>query len=244
LKKYGIGLLWALFIAAGCAVPVGYRYFPGPVCSVSEKGQAEGAVVMDDGTVQHSLGRLVIGLKPMADEELNRQFPTVTKEGLNPYTYGTWCPMGEKDTPRRFTVFRLNVKNYEFPKMEVDPIKAEIVTSNGRKYAPFNLLELDNYFSRYAAGYAGNPYKGFRVRMDILKKTLYPKDTVFSGQEQEGYIVFPPLPPDVTDFTVRLRDVVLRFDYRKEPLETVDLSFCFERKVQLEHVGGGYTASP
>ena len=244
MKRYGIGLLWALLIAAGCAVPMGYRYLPGPVSSVSGKGQAEGAVVMDDGTVNHSLGRLVIGLKPMTDEELNRQFPTVTKEGLNPYTYGTWRPMGERHTPGRFTVFHLKVKNYEFPKLEVDPIKAEIVTSNGRKYEPFSLLELDNYFCRYAEAYAGNPYRGFRVRMDILNKTLYPKDMVFSGQEQEGYIVFPPFPPDVTDFTVHLREVVLRFDFRKEPLETVDLSFHFEREVQLEHVSGGHPASP
>jgi hypothetical protein len=199
---------------------------------------------MDDGTVKHSLGRLEIGLKPMADEELNRQFSKVTKEGLNPYTYGTWRPMGETRTPCRFTVFHLKVKNYEFPKMEVDPIKAEIVTSNGRKYGPFSLLELDNYFCRYAGAYAGNSYQGFRVRMDILNKTLYHKDVVFSGQEQEGYIVFPPFPPDVTDFTVHLREVVLRSDYKNEPLETVDLSFHFEREVQLKHGSGGHSASP
>ena len=239
MKRYGIGLLWALFIAAGCAVPVGYRYFPGPVSSVSEKGQAEGAVVMDDGTVKHSIGRLEIGLKPMADEELNRQFPTVTKEGLNPYTYGTWRPVGESSTPGRFTVFHLKVKNYEFPKMEVDPIKAEIVTSNGRKYGPFSLLELDNYFCRYAGAYAGNPYQGFRGRMDILNKTLYQRDVVFSGQEHDGYIVFPPFPPDVTDFTVHLKGVVLRFDFRKEPLETVDLNFHFQREVHIKYASGG-----
>ncbi|MFH1007407.1 MAG: hypothetical protein V1800_07895 [Candidatus Latescibacterota bacterium] len=243
MKRYGIGLLWALFIAAGCAVPVGYRYLAGPVRSVSEEGQAEGVVVMDDGTVKHAIGRLEIALKPMTDEELNRQFSSATKEGLNPYTYGTWRPMGEMDTPDRFTVFHLRVKNYEFPKMEVDPSKVEITTSNGRKYTPFSLLELDNYFSRYAAGYAGNPYKGFKQRMDILKRTSYQKDVVFSGQEREGYLVFPPFPPDVTDFNVQLSGIVLRFDHRNEAMETVDQSFHFEREVRLEHARG-VTALP
>jgi hypothetical protein len=105
-------------------------------------------------------------------------------------------------------------------------------------------LELDNYFCRYAEAYAGNPYRGFRERMDILKKTLYHKDLVFSGQEQEGYIVFPPFPPDVTDFTVHLRGVVLRSDFRKEPLETVDLSFHFQREVHIKYVSGGQPTSP
>ena len=44
---------------------------------------------------------------------------------------------------------------------------------------------------------------------------------------------------DVTDFTVHLRGVVLRFDFRKEPLETVDLNFHFQREVHKKYVSGG-----
>jgi len=222
--------LLAALLSISCAT-VGYRYFAGPVRPAPEEGQEEGVVVLDDGTVEHSIGRFEVGLRPMTDEELNRQFPTATKEGVNPYTYGHWRPLGEKWTPTRFTVFRLRVKNYEFPKVEVDPLKAEIVASNGRRYRPLSLLDLENFFSRYIVGCAGNPYGEFKERMDILKRTLYQKAPVFSGQEREGYIVFPPLHTDVTDFIVRLRDVVLRFDYMGEPLEAVDMAFHFEREV-------------
>ena len=220
----------SFILSAGCGA-FGYRTFSGPVQPAPEEAQGKGVAVMDDGTVKHSLGRLEIGLRPMTDEELNRQFQIASKEGVNPYTYGDWRPSGEKWTPSRFTVFRLRVKNYEFPKMEVDPLKAEIVASNGRRYKPFSRLDLENYYARYAIGYAGNTYRKFDKRKDILMRTFYQKTPIFSGQEQEGYIVFPPLHPDVESFSVHLKEIVLRFNYRNEPLETVDLSFHFQREV-------------
>ena len=217
-------------LSSGCSA-LGYRSFSGPVQAASERVQGEGAAVMDDGTVRHSVGRLEIAVRPMTDAELNRQFPTASEERVNPYTYGDWQPSGESWTPSRFTLFRLNVKNYEFPKMEVDPLKAEIVASNGRRYRPFTMLELENYYTRYAIGYAGNTYARFDERKDILTKTLYQKLPIFSGQEQVGYIVFPPLHPDVERFSVHLKEVVLKFDFRNEPLETRDLSFHFRREL-------------
>ena len=223
-------IVLGFLLSAECGT-LGYRSFSGPVQPAPEEAQGKGVAVMDDGTVKHAIGRLEIGLRPMTDEELNRQFPLASKEGVNPYTYGDWRPSGEKWTPSRFTVFRLSVKNYEFPKMEVDPLKTEMVTSNGRKYTPFTMLELKNYYTRYAIGYAGNTYKRFDERKDILTKTLYQRVPIFSGQEQVGYIVFPPLHPDVESFSVHLKEVVLKFDYRNEPLETVALSFHFRREV-------------
>jgi hypothetical protein len=196
-----------------------------------ERAQGKGVAVMDDGTVKHSLGRLEISLRPITDEELNRQFPSASEERVNPYTYGDWSPSGEKWVPSRFTVFRLTVKNYEFPRMEVDPLKAKIVTTNGRRYGVFSLLELDNYYTRYAIGYGGNTYKEFNERKGILTQTFYRKGPIFSGQEQVGYIIFPPLHPDVDDFSVHLKGIVLRFDYRDEPTETVDMSFHFQREI-------------
>jgi len=235
--RFGLYLVFSL-LSAGCA-HFGYRHFSGPVEPASEDRQQKGVVVMDDGTVVHSLRRLEVGLKPMSDEELNRQFLDASKGGVtatNPYTYGDWHPSGEKWTPSRFTVFRLKVKNYEFPKMEVDPLKAEIVTSNGRRYQPFSILELQNYFYRYAIGYAGNKYQRFDARVDILRQSLYRKDMIFSGQEQVGFIVFPPLHPDVEDFSVRLKDIVLEFDYRNEPVKSTDLTFRFHRETyQARH---------
>ena len=60
---------------------------------------------------------------------------------------------------------------------------------------------------------------------------MYKPDMVFSGQETEGYIVFPPLAPDVTSFAVTLEEVVVRFDYADEPVETIQLTYEFERDV-------------
>ena len=60
---------------------------------------------------------------------------------------------------------------------------------------------------------------------------MYQSDVVFSGQETEGYILFPPLAPDVTSFSVTLQDIALRFDYAGEPVETLELTYQFERDV-------------
>ena len=43
--------------------------------------------------------------------------------------------------------------------------------------------------------------------------------------------MFPPLPPDVTTFSVTIDDVALRFDYADEPVETVELTYRFRRDV-------------
>lgn len=236
-KFYQFALLLLItLVIAGCAgYRFGYRNFSGPVEPQPESRQQEGAQVLDDGTVVQTLGRLEIGLRPMTDDELNRQFPEASTGGLNstnPYTYGDWRPSGQDWTPSRFTVFRLKVKNYEFPKMEVDPLKAELISSDGRHYEPFSFLELENYFYRYATGYAGNKYEDFDARTDILRQNTYRKGVIFSGQEPSiGYVVFPPLHSDVTDFTITLKDIVLEFDYRNEPVRTTDLTFHFQREI-------------
>ena len=55
--------------------------------------------------------------------------------------------------------------------------------------------------------------------------------TVFSGSEQEGYLVFPLLNNDVTHIRLDLKDIAVRFNYADEAVETIDLSFSFEREV-------------
>jgi hypothetical protein len=54
---------------------------------------------------------------------------------------------------------------------------------------------------------------------------------IFSGQEMEGFVVFPALDNDVEDFEVRIENMALRFDYRNEPVETVDIPYQFTREV-------------
>ena len=224
----GAGVALVLLLTFGC----GYRYFSGPLVPVGEETQKPGTRVSDDGTVTFVQDRLEVALKPMSDEELNRQFSSQSKGGrrsVNPYTFGDWKDPETGTTPSRFTVFRLKVKNYTYPKMKVDPQKAVILSDNGRAYPSLGTLELEEYYYPYVIGYAGNAYSRFEVRGDILRQTLYPGDVVFSGQEVEGYLVFPPLDPDVGRITVRLKDVVLRFDVLGEAVEAIDIDYLFHR---------------
>lgn len=226
-----------LFLGSVLLVGCGYRLYGGPLRPLDEAYQGPKARVADDGTVTHVLGRLEISLRPITDSELNHQFASVSNRGkfsTNPYTYGNWKPMGAKRTPSRFTVFRLGVKNYAYPKVWVDPLKMVMVAENGRRYRPLSFNDLREYYYPFALAYAGNMYSRFEERIDILKRTLYFPQPIFSGQEREGYVVFPRLDDDVQKVTVCLKDVGLRFDAWGRLVETVDLEFRFERELFRE----------
>ncbi|MBI4530191.1 MAG: hypothetical protein HY709_01605, partial [Candidatus Latescibacteria bacterium] len=190
--------------------------------------------VSDDGTVMYTRERLEISLRPMTDEELNRQFAAESQAGkksTNPYTFGNWKDLVTKTTPNRFTVFLVKVKNYTYPKIKIDPGKMLLVASNGRQYSSLSFSDLLEYYHPYVEGYTGNAYEIFETRKDILQKTLYPGGVVFSGQEQQGYLLFPPLHEDVEQIIVELKDVALRFNVWGEPTEMVNLSYRFWREI-------------
>jgi len=225
-----VGLICGVLLVWGC----GYRLYAGALKPLPEAEQGAEMKVADDGTVTYIRDRLEIALRPMSDEELNRQFASASKSGVlstNPYTFGDWRPMGSPRTPARFTVFRLSVKNYAYPKVLIDPTQMEIYSGNRRTYYPLSLGSLKEYYYPYAVGYAGNDYDRFEMRKDVLQKTLYRKDLVFSGQNLEGYVVFPKLHDDVRRIVVHLTDVLLRFDSWNRPIETLDVSFHFQREV-------------
>jgi len=223
--------IWIIpLVLGGCA----YRLVFGPLEPLPSTSQAPFMTVLDDGTVIYSKARLEIGLRPMTDEELNRQFPTASKGGVfstNPYTYGDWKPPGEERPPSRFTVFLLSVKNYAYPKIKLDPLKMTIVAKNGRKYRSLSMQELKEYYLRYAVGYSGDAYARYEARKDILKHTMFSDEPIFSGQERKGYVVFPKLHDDVREITVRIDDIVLRFDAWGRPIEEMSLAFNFKREV-------------
>lgn len=208
------------------------RYFPGPLTPATPQ-RAE-MQVKDDGSVTYSRGRLEVTLRAVTDEQLNRQFSASTGQGeesTNPYTFGDWKPLGDTYTPARFTVFWLQVSNYAYPKVQTDPYKAVIATSNQRQYRALRIDELSEYYRAYALGLTGNRWSRYKERLDVLRNTLFARSPLFSGQDTEGYIVFPPLDDDVTQLTVTLKDIVLRFNYADEPLETLSLDFAFAREV-------------
>ncbi|NKB70277.1 MAG: hypothetical protein GKR89_24670 [Candidatus Latescibacteria bacterium] len=228
-KWWFLGLLVCL--GTGCG-----RYFPGPINPAPEAQQEAQYVVRDDGSINYIANRLEIALRPMSDAELNRQFAGASEDGANstnPYTFGNWRPVGDTYTPPKYTVFMIQVKNYEFPKVRLDPLHAELLSPQAhRQYAPVTLREMIEYYYSLDQAYTGIDTDIFEARKDRLIRTLYPDEFVFSGQETEGYLVFPALDPDVLEFEVYLRDVGIRFDYRSQPVETADLVFRFQREVE------------
>ena len=106
------------------------------------------------------------------------------------------------------TVFRLSVRNYEYPKVGIDPAGILMRSADGRKW--YSLA------------------RGLFDRMDWLRETLFPADAVYSGQETSGYVVFPALDADVRDVQVTL-SAVLMYDYLGEPVRAVDLACRFTR---------------
>jgi hypothetical protein len=89
------------------------------------------------------------------------------------------------------------------------------------------------YYWPYVVSYTGKAYQYFQERRDILRRTLFRDEMIFSGQEEEGYIVFPVLDLDVKEFTVHIEDVALRFDYREEPVQTIDVAYRFYQEIYL-----------
>ena len=220
-------LLLIFFVGCG-------RYFLGPIRPLSETQQEAPMAVRDDGTVSYVFERLEVSLRPLTDAELNRNFQSHSDKGAastNPYTYGNWTPMGDEWTPPRFTVFLLAVKNYAYPKVKVDPSDITLKAADGRAFSALSFFELNEYHRAYALAFAGNAYALYKERQELLRKTLYATKMVFSGQEDEGYIVFPALPPDVERFSLEVDDLAIRFNYADEPVETLDLTYRFERDV-------------
>ena len=235
--KCKISLLCTLLLFSGCS----HRYYAEDLKPVSEAEQGQNKTVADDGTVAYKQARLEISLRPMTDEELNRQFSAYSSEGAdsrNPYTFGNSTYFRTGETPQRFTVFRAFVSNYEYPKVYLDPTQVYITTSNGRKYYALTREQISIYYRRYvqggtggnAPGVSGNAHSVWKERDGIMRRSMYVNEQVFSAQESEGFLVFEPLAPDVDELTVHIPDVIVRYDYKGDPLERVDVEMSFERK--------------
>jgi len=210
----------------------GYSYYTGPL--QPGQNQASSISVADDGTLTFAQDRFEVRLKPMTDEELNRQFFNNSQAGpksTNPYTFGNTVFWGTDEEKQRFTVFRLSVKNYAYPKVKIDPSKIVVKASNKREYWSLNFEQLDTYYRAYAIGYRGNEYARYQERRDLLRRTMLKDEEIFSGQESEGFVIFPVLHPDVSDIEVQVLDVILRFDFRNEPVETTNISYKFVRDI-------------
>lgn len=218
------GIVFVLAVV-GC----GFNYVASPLRPV--ESQKTEMAIDDDRGITYARGRLEVRLRPMTDEELDRQFGggSSPEKSPNPYTFGErefWD--GHRS---RFTVFHLKVKNYAYPKVLIDPERIELLAANGRRYWSLSLQQLETYFRSDAIGYRGNEYLVFQQRLDLLRRTAFQPDPVFSGQESEGYVVLPVLHDDVSQIEVVIHGAALRFDYRGDPVETVDIGYSFEREL-------------
>ena len=226
--KYTISVFLMAFAVQGC----GYYYHAGHL--EPDENQAASMAIADDGTVTFSQDRFEVRLKPMTDEELNRQFPSHSQAGpksTNPYTFGDTQFWGAEQEKTRFTVFRISVKNYAYPKVKIDPAKVVLKAKNGREYWSLSFEQMDTYYRAYAIGYRGNEYDRYQERRDLLRRTMFQNEEIFSGQEADGFVIFPALHPDVSKIELMVHDAVLRFDFRNEPVETIDIPYNFSREI-------------
>ena len=232
----------ALVLLAGC----GYYQIPGrfqPLHAEEQKSTAAGArmEVYDDGSVNFILNRLEVSVRPMLDEELNRQFSTLSTDSKGPadevptnaFTYGNWKDPRTGQSPQRFSIFKISVKNYEYPKVKLDPLKTIIRASNGRVYYPLGRYDFEEYFRRFPQAFNGLGYQRLAERRAMVKRSQYPDDEFcFSGQTTEGYVLFPVIHDDVSEVTFEIPVLGIRYNFRDEAVEQVDLSFRFKRDMR------------
>ncbi|MGB0605900.1 MAG: hypothetical protein ACPGRY_13135 [Candidatus Latescibacterota bacterium] len=240
-KAFGLSCILSLSLVAGC----GHYVVPGKFepAEVTQQQSAEGTQmqVQDDGTVTFVQNRLEVSVRPMTDEELNRQYPSQSNNASGPgdevpstpFTYGNWVDPKTGKSPQRLSVFKITVKNYEYPKVKLDPLKIVIESTNGRTYFPWGAYDVEEYFRRFPLAFNGLGYLRFDERRDIVNQTKYPDDEFcFSGQDVEGYVIFSKIHDDVGSILFRIPDFGLRYNYRNEPVEEIDLSFRFERELK------------
>lgn len=224
----GLAAAGLLLAAMAC----GYYRWAGPLYPAETVAPEAG--VTEEGEARWGRDGIEVRIKALSHEELDRQFASRSAAGrysTNPYTFGDTRFWDGKAERERFTVFRLSVTNEGFAKVKVDPARMVLRTADGQELWPMGLEQLQAYYRAYVTGYEGNAYARYQERIDVLRRTMYQNEEIFRGQRKDGYVVFPLLPPRVSAVSVVVEDVVLRFDARGEPVETVEIGFPFRRDV-------------
>ena len=236
-----ISILGAVALLLGCGhYLVPGRFQPLEVAQQQTDIQGSSMKILDDGTVTFAQNRLEVSVRPMDDEEINRQYPAQSTNASgpadelpsNPFTYGNWIDPRTGKSPQRLSIFKITVKNYEYPKVKFDPLTVNVESANGRHYYPWGSYDVEEYFRRFPLAFNGLGYMRFDERRDLYNQAKYPDDEFcFSGQEVEGYVVFPKIHDDVAEIAVEIPEFGLRYNFRNEPLETIDLRFRFKRDI-------------
>lgn len=203
----------------------------------------ENLKVEEEGALAYVAEGIKIVVKPMTDEQLNKMFPEISYRkdaSTNPYTYGNWVDPELGYTPNRFTVFVVKVFNYALPKINLDPLKAELTSARGDKLSPYARDKKDNpgsekNFESYylkRKGASGVERNRFEERMGMVRKTLYTEGQVFKGDKRDGFLVFDPLDSSIKEVTLTLNEFVTQYDANNWPQKTIDIEFPFTREWQ------------
>ena len=240
-----LAILAILFIG-GCSffTPPAILYQNDLLPSV-QQADSERYIVDQDGSVTYALEGLRVRVEPMTDEQLNALFPEDSHRELfstNPYTYGNWIDPMVGHTPKRFTVFRINVINDVYAKVMLDPIEALLHTDHGEAMHSYGLPSFSPYnsFERYyraLRGQSGNEFYRFDLRMGNVRSSAYLEDQkVFKGESYSALLAFDPLDEEVQQVRLVLKDFVLKFDASDQPIDTVDIVLEFDQQIERKQV--------
>lgn len=205
---------------------------------VLPEGRGDLYVDLDDSSTVFSKEGLLIKVRYLTDDELNKRFPPLFDgRHVNPYTYGKKDP-GKGFIPPRFTVFEVSVINNTYAKVEFDPAKATLSTDLGETYQYYDsgregaVVLGGNSFTKYykmELGISGNEREINLERMGTIYKTVYHRHRpVFKEDQRTGLLVFDPLPEDCKEVVLKISDFVLSFDASDNPEETLDIKFRFQ----------------
>jgi len=210
----------------------------------------EGYGTAPDGSATYRAEGVLVKVRYLSDEELNREYAELTfrEPNLNPFTYGTWRDVDLGYTPKRFTVFQVEVHNFGRGKVLLDPYRAVLETDLGERLPSWRISKDEgepNFESYYRAlsGPSGNEQYWFRERMGTVRSALYhPGKPVFKGQKYSGKLVFSPLDPRVGGVVLSI-PFVLEFDGTGRPRDEVELKFSFKVKQEVLRTEGSVGGS-
>ena len=246
MKSTWILMACAVQILVGCIIfppKIHYSSYLLPMNS-GEGGEISGN--QDDDSVSHAIEGLRINVKFMTSAELNSLLPEDSSRGeysTNPYTYGDYVDRDVGYTPNRFTVFKVNVFNQTFSKVQLNPLEAVLLTDQGQVLNSYGIPSTSphNSFERYyrgLRGQSGNEFYRFEVRMGHVRSLSYAENQpIFKGENYSGLIAFDALDPEVKRVRLVLEEFVLKFDEVGTPLEIIDIRFDFNRRIDKWKVG-------
>lgn len=238
------GILWG---CAGGLIPSKQQYLV-HMDPILPEGRGDYYIDPDDSSTVFTKEGLLVKLKPLMDDELNRRFPPLFDgRYVNPYSYSQ-KEVQTSYIPPRFTVFDVTVINNTYAKIEFDPAKALMITGAGETYRYYDpgregyLPEGGNSFSKYyrvELGISGYEKELALERMGVIYKSVYHRQRpVFKEDKRQGLLVFDSIPQDYREgeITLKFNQFVLSFDASGNPENTVDIEFRFKVKQEIVKV--------